>query len=100
MVGLNDANEVYIVYLGSDAWELAAQIEGDAPGELQPPDGRYLPAGRFLPLWSTDGRWEQLGFAVEPQPVDFTVVIQSFEGAVLIGNRDSVEVAVLPVGGE
>jgi hypothetical protein len=100
MVGLNEANEVYIVYLGSEAWERSALIDSNEPVDVEPPDGLYLPVGRFLPLWAANERWERLGFAVEPQPVDFTVVIQPFAGAVLIGNRDSVEVAVLPVGGD
>ena len=102
MVGLDDVAELYIVYLAAGIWERQPLLpEGDLPDDLpQPPDGRYWPVGRFAPLWAAERRWERIGFAVEPAPVDFTAVIQSFAGAVLIGNRDATEVAVLPVSGE
>ncbi|MFO7632495.1 MAG: hypothetical protein R6W76_08150, partial [Caldilinea sp.] len=101
MVGLNEVAELYIVYLSAGAWEQQPITDDGVPADLpQPPDGRYLPTGRFVSLWAADGRWERLGFAVEPEPVDFTVVIQPFEGGVLIGNRDTTDVAVLPVAGE
>ena len=102
MVGLEDVAELYIVYLAAGIWERRPLLpEGDLPDDLpQPPDGRYWPVGRFAPLWAAERRWERIGFAVEPAPVDFTAVIQPFAGAVLIGNRDATEVAVLPVSGE
>ena len=102
MVGFNDVPELYIVYLAAGVWERQPLLpEGDLPDGLpQPPEGRYLPVERFAPLWAAEQRWERIGFAVDPTPVDFTAVIQEFEGAVLIGNRDATEVAVLPVNRE
>ncbi|MFN3982632.1 MAG: serine/threonine-protein kinase [Caldilinea sp.] len=102
MVGFNDVPELYIVYLAAGVWERQPLLpEGDLPEDLpQPPEGRYLPVERFAPLWAAEQRWERIGFAVDPMPVDFTAVIQEFEGAVLIGNRDATEVAVLPVNRE
>lgn len=102
MVGFNDAPELYIVYLAAGVWERQPLLPaGDLPDDLPPPpDDRYTPVGRFAPLWAADRRWERIGFAVDPAPVDFTAVIQEFEGAVLIGNRDATEVAVLPVNRE
>lgn len=102
MVKLNDASDLYIVYLREGRWERLPWLEESAlPLDIPPPpDGLYLPTGPFAPLWAAEGRWAQLGYAVEPTPVDFTAVIQMFEGAVLIGNRDAAEVAVLPVGRE
>ncbi len=99
MVGFDDVAELYIVYLAAGIWERQPLLpEGDLPDDLpQPPEGRYRPVGRFLPLWAADRRWERIGFAVDPAPVDFTMVLQAFDGAVLIGNRDATEVAVLPV---
>lgn len=102
MVGFNDVAELYIVYLAAGVWERQPLLpENELPDALpQPPEGRYAPVGRFAPLWIAEGRWERIGFAVDPAPVDFTAVIQEFEGAVLIGNRDATEVAVLPVNRE
>lgn len=102
MVGFNDVAELYIVYLAAGVWERQPLLgEGDPPDDLpQPLEGRYAPVGRFAPLWAANRRWERIGFAVDPAPVDFTAVIQEFERAVLIGNRDATEVAVLPVSRE
>ena len=100
MVGLNDADDLYIVYLREGRWERLPLLEEvELPPDIPPPpNSLYLPTGRFAPLWAAEGRWTRLGFAVEPTPVDFTAVIQPFEGAVLISNRDATEVAVLPTG--
>jgi len=102
MVGFNDVAELYIVYLAAGIWERQPLLEeGVLPDDLpQPAEGRYRPVGRFAPLWAAERRWERIGFAVEPAPVDFTAVIQQFDGAVLIGNRDATDVAVLPVSRE
>lgn len=97
MVGLNAAPELYVVYLPDEAWERQpVPPPGDAPPGLPPPpEGRYLPEGRFAALWQADGRWEELGFATESLPRDSTVVIQGFAAAVLIGNQETGQVVVL-----
>lgn len=102
MVKLNDAGDLYIVYLREGRWERLSWLpEGElSPDIPPPPDGLSLPPEPFALPWAAEGRWLRLGYAVESAPVDFTAVIQTFEGAILIGNRDAVEVAVLPVGRE
>lgn len=99
MVGLDRAPEIYIVYLRDDRWEWLPAVENPSlPAELSSAvGGNFLPDGRFAGLWAQDGRWQKLGFAVAPAPVPFTAVIQTFEGAVLIANRETAEVAWLPL---
>jgi hypothetical protein len=97
MVGLSAAPELYVVYLSGNTWERQPIPEVSAPPPDLPssPEGRFLPSDRFAALWQTDRRWETLGFATESQPRDFTVAIQGFENAVLVGNRDTGEVNIL-----
>ena len=97
MVGLTAAPELYAVYFATNAWERQPipEVSAPPPDLPPPPEGRFAPSDRFAALWQADRRWEALGFATEPQPRDFAVVIQGFDGAVLIGNRDTGELAVL-----
>jgi serine/threonine-protein kinase len=100
MVGLDRAPEIYIVYLRDDRWEWLPAVESPSlPAELSSAvkEGNFLPGGRFAGLWAQDGRWQKLGFAVAPAPVAFTAAIQTFEGAVLIADRETAEVAWLPL---
>jgi serine/threonine-protein kinase len=97
MVGFDNAPELFVVYFSTNEWERQPiPDDSEPPPDLPaPPENRYLPEGRFAALWQADRRWEALGFAVEPQPRASTMAIQGFEGAVLVGNRDTGEVAIL-----
>lgn len=97
MVGLVTAPELYVVYFPTNAWERQSIPEVSAPPPDLPaaPEGLFTPSDRFAALWQVDRRWEALGFATEAQPRDFALVIQGFEGAVLLGNQDTGELAVL-----
>lgn len=97
MAGLVAAPELYVVYFPTNAWERQPipEVSAPPPDLPPPPEGLFAPLDRFAALWQADRRWEALGFATEPQPRDFALVIQGFEGAVLLGNQDTGELAVL-----
>ncbi|HQY92445.1 protein kinase [Caldilinea sp.] len=97
MVGFENAPELFVVYFSTNEWERQPIPDASEPPPDLPaaPENRYLPEGRFAALWQADRRWEALGFAVEPQPRTSVVAIQGFEGAVLVGNRDTGEASIL-----
>jgi serine/threonine-protein kinase len=69
--------------------------EGDPsplPDDLQPPDGLYLPAGRFAEAWLAFGGPDRLGFATSETSESFGVVLQEFAGGLLVVNTATGEV--------
>ena len=107
IVGFDMTPDMLVVYSDSQQWERQyvpdqggePPIEPpppDQPPVEPPPDGRFIPTGRFGFLWSQNDRGEELGYALAPEPSAFPAVYQSFPSALMILNRDSGEVVVLP----
>ena len=71
-----------------------------APDQPAPPEGKYIPDGRFGQLWQQGDRRNELGFAIAPAPGSFPAVYQTFPGALIILNQGSGEVGVLPTANQ
>ena len=100
IVGFDMLPEMIVVYTDSQTWErqFVPQGEGASAGEQPPPDsGLFVPTGRYAQLWSQNKRRDELGYALSSDPAPFAVSYQVFPGAVLLANRDSNQVVVLPV---
>ena len=101
IVGFDMTQEMLVVYTETQAWERQFVPEGqEAPSEETPPEGLYIPTGRFGQLWRQGERRNELGFATAPAPGEFPAVFQTFPGALMILNQSSGQVVVLPTANQ
>ena len=99
IVGFDTMPEMLVVYNDSKQWQrqFVPTDGADVPVAQSPPaPPLYLPMGRFGWMWTQGARAQELGYALAPEPGAFAAVYQSFPGALMILNRDSGEVVVLP----
>jgi hypothetical protein len=93
--------EMLVVYTDTQQWERQFVPEGEeTPVEETPPDGLYIPTGRFGQLWQQGERRNELGYATAPGPGAFSAVYQTFPGALIILNQNSGQVVVLPTANQ
>jgi hypothetical protein len=101
IVGFNMTPEMLVVYTAGQQWERQFVQEGSEPPAAEtPPDGFFVPSGRFGFVWSQGERRNELGFATADAPGEFPAVYQSFPGALMILNQSSGEVVVLPTASQ
>jgi serine/threonine-protein kinase len=103
IVGFDMVQEMLVVYTDSQQWErlFVPETEIQAPPvEETPPEGLYIPTGRFGQLWAQGDRRAQLGYATVPEPGAFPAVYQTFPGALVILNQSSGQVVVLPTANQ
>lgn len=105
IVGFNMTPDMLVVYTAGQQWERQFVPEGQPlgeppPGEAPPPEGLYLPTGRFGALWAQGERRNELGYATAAGPGEFPAVYQSFPSALLILNQTSGQVTVLPTASQ
>jgi hypothetical protein len=103
IVGFDMVQEMLVVYTDSQQWErlFVPETEVQAPPvEETPPEGLYIPTGRFGQLWAQGDRRAQLGYATVPEPGAFPAVYQTFPGALVILNQSSGQVVVLPTANQ
>jgi serine/threonine-protein kinase len=99
IVGFDMTPEMLVVYTESQQWEhLFVPDEGQGmPEAPPPPEGLFVPTGRYGWLWSQNGRSNELGYARTPEPGAFGAVYQTFPGAVIIYNMVDGALTILPV---
>ncbi len=101
IVGFDMTQEMLVVYTETEQWERQFVPEGqEAPIEETPPEGLYIPTGRFGLLWGQGERRNELGFGTAPAPGEFPAVFQTFPGALMILNQSSGQVVVLPTANQ
>jgi serine/threonine protein kinase len=101
IVGFDMTQEMLVVYTDTQQWERQFVPESqEAPVEETPPDGLYLPTGRFSQLWQQGERRNELGYATAQAPGEFSAVYQTFPGALIILNQNSGQVVVLPTANQ
>jgi serine/threonine-protein kinase len=102
IVGFSMTQEMLVVYTDNQQWERVFVPEGQEtpPLDEAPPEGLYIPTGRFGLLWLQGERRNQLGYADQPAPGEFPALLQTFPGALIILNQSSGEVVVLPTANQ
>jgi hypothetical protein len=101
IVGFNMTPEMLVVYTAGQQWERQFVPEGsETPHDEIPPEGLFIPTGRFGFLWVQGERRNDLGFATAPAAGEFPAVYQSFPGALMILNQSNGEVVVLPTASQ
>ena len=101
IVAFSTTQEMLAVYSDAQQWERQFVPDGEAVTlEETPPEGLYLPNGRFAWLWAQGDRRSELGFAKTQLPGDFPFVYQTFPGALLLLNQSSGQVVVLPTANQ
>jgi hypothetical protein len=102
IVGFSMTQEMLVVYTDNQQWERVFVPEGQEtpPLDEAPPEGLYVPTGRFGLLWLQGERRNQLGYADQPSPGEFPALLQTFPGALIILNQGSGEVVVLPTANQ
>ncbi len=102
IVGFDMTQEMLVVYTDAQQWgrQFVPAEEQTPPLEELPPDGLYIPQGRFGWLWAQGERRSDLGYALSPAPGEFPAAYQSFPGALMILNKSSGDVVVLPIASQ
>jgi hypothetical protein len=101
IAGFSTTQEMLAVYSTTQQWERQFVPDGETVTlEETPPEGLYLPNGRFAWLWVQGDRRSELGYAKTQLPGDFPFVYQTFPGALLLLNQNSGQVVVLPTANQ
>ncbi len=99
MVAFDSTPEMLVVYWDSGEWErqFVPETGDEVPTDEAPGNDLHYPTGRFGYLWLQGDRGNELGYAVNPEPDPFVASVQPFPAALLVADRGTGEVAVLPL---